>query len=549
MSRAAAGYGLGIDTGGTFTDAVAVDPASGRVLAKAKQPTTHHDLSLGMSRAVGDVLASAGLDPARAELVAVSSTLATNSVVEGRGSRVGLFLIGHNKALDLPVVSTVHLRGGHTLDGEEVEPLDLDGLIQGVSEFTGRVEAYAVASAMSFVNPAHELVAAKAISLTDPRPVFCSHQASSQAGIRERAATAVLHARLMPIMGQFLSKVKDTLSNMGFACDMVVVRGDATTMSLDQAGQRAADTVGSGPAATAVFGGRAAPRPDAVLVDVGGTTTDIILLEAGRPCIDDEGSVIGEWQTHVRALEMLTVGVGGDSHVHGPLSGRMLLGPARAAPLALTRGLPDPGAWLGGEAAAMCVLASPAARGREDEDPILRRLLDNGPSTPEALARALRTSAFGLAGRIDDLCRRQLAVKAGFTPTDALHALGRLDFGDREAALRGARALAPAFDLKPEPLCLKVLSMAEDRIEEAILARTLRKETGLGLEGLVADRRRLSRLKVRFTLNAPLVGIGAAATQFLPGVAERLGAKVVFPEHHEVGNAVGAILLALESRS
>ncbi len=122
-------------------------------------------------------------------------------MVEDKGARVGLFIIGFAKPFDLPVFSVKHIEGGRDHMGKEEKPLDVEALLDGVIDFKEQVEAYAVSSAMSIVNPAHELVAAKAIGLTDPKPVFCSHQISDRAGVRERAAAAVLNASLMPVIG------------------------------------------------------------------------------------------------------------------------------------------------------------------------------------------------------------------------------------------------------------------------------------------------------------------------------------------------------------
>ena len=111
-------YCVGIDTGGTFTDAVLMDNASGRIVAWSKERTTPHDLSLGVGRALA-ALFQQGFSPAEVGRLAVSTTLATNAVVEGRGARVGLFVLGYVRHFKLPVTATIFFKGGHSITGEE----------------------------------------------------------------------------------------------------------------------------------------------------------------------------------------------------------------------------------------------------------------------------------------------------------------------------------------------------------------------------------------------------------------------------------------------
>ena len=152
---ATTGYVIGIDTGGTFTDAAVLDRSSHRVVAKAKSPTTHHDLALGIARALGEALTAGDVDASRVGMVALSTTLATNAVVEGRGARVGLFMIGPTTYSDLPVTSVRYVKGGHKWSGEEEDPLEIEAILEGVDAFRGEVDAYAVCAALSMVRPTH----------------------------------------------------------------------------------------------------------------------------------------------------------------------------------------------------------------------------------------------------------------------------------------------------------------------------------------------------------------------------------------------------------
>lgn len=536
--------GIGIDTGGTYTDVVLTDLDTGELLGSAKSPTTHFDLSLGISRSLRRVVDDS--IAAGVELVAVSTTLATNAVVEGKGAAVGLVLIGTSREASLPVVGTTLVRGGHKINGDEECELDIEGILRGVQDMKGRAQAYAVCSAMSFANPAHELVAQKALGMTDDKPVFCSHIASNRAGMRERAATAVLNARLMPVMRQFTKAVGLALDEVGIDARIDVVRGDATSMGLRDAERFAAATFASGPAASVRFGMQCAESPDALVVDVGGTTTDIALIRDGKPVLTESGSMIANLETHITAVEMYTVGVGGDSLVKLAGDG-VTLGPDRVVPLAVAQSLPDPAEWLSGKNGhRRLILPVPGVVGELAQTPVMRHLMEHGGATVEQLLGALRMGSVILDQELERLSRAEAIAVSGFTPTDALQVQGRLDIGDREASLAGVRILSQEMGVEVDAFCDLVIKEAEQRIATAIVEHAARRTGGGNLAQVLTGRRTSAVLDVTVTLKVPVVGIGAASRMLLPGAAALLGTEALFPEHCEVGNALGAVLLAAQ---
>ncbi len=538
-------YSIGIDTGGTYTDAVVVAIEDNTVLASAKSPTTHHNLSMGISLCLQKIFKDSKIGPDEVEYVAVSTTLATNTVVEGKGADVGLLVAGPAKSFKLPVVSMSFLKGGHNHLGEEVDPLDMEMLVDAIQGLKDHVDAYAVCASMSIVNPAHEQVMAKAISLIDPKPVFFSHEVSDRPGIQERSATAVLNARLMPVMENFLIGMQDSLVSLSLAGNVFIIRGDATPLEIFNTYKQAASTVASGPAATAWYGLSFSPEPDALIVDVGGTTTDITIIKDGRPVLDDEGSLIGEWHTHVDAVKMSTVGAGGDSHAVLDKDGHLLVGPARVLPLAMSESTPSPSQWIGEDLQAKCVAAVDDLTAEEAKhDAVLAFLVENGPTTPQVLKDSLNIAEITLISHLRELVQLELIVETGFTPTDALHVLGHLELGNRQAAVEGAEKLAAIKGIDRDEFCKKVLGCVEEKIEDAILDHILKIETGKTMTGFFPGYRRSGILDLSFKTRLPIVGIGAAARYLLPVVAERLGTQVVFPDHFEVGNALGAALMA-----
>ncbi len=542
-------YCIGIDTGGTCTDGVLISNSTLKVIHWAKEPTTHHDLGIGVGRVLGRLLVNSGISPEAVNRLSVSTTLATNAVVEGRGARVGLLVFGHVRHFKLPVTASVFMKGGHKITGEEEEPLDLEGLVDSVRAIRGEVDSYAVCSAMSIKNPAHELVAEEAIAILDPKPVFCSHQVSGSPGMHARAATACLHARLMPLMVGFLSSVQISMLKAGLNCPVTIICGNGRGAGLDEAVQRAAITVASGPAATARFGCTAGEQT-ALVVDVGGTTTDVCMIRNGMPVLSREGCQIGQWRTHIEAIDMYTAGGGGDSHVICHVEQgqtKLRLAPVRVQPLAMTADLPDPADWLGCGLRNSLVMPT---EGLDEEtashDEILSNLVEYGAANPETLAVQIGMSGVLLEKWLERLTYCQHISMIGFTPTDALHVLGRLDIGNREQAVRGAEVLAKELQMDVESFCLRVVAEAEQTIETIILDYLARKAWPASETAPFLTSKDNPYFSLKVAVKIPIIGIGAASRCFLPAVAERLHTTVSFPEHYEVGNAVGAALIGRE---
>lgn len=536
---------IGIDTGGTYTDAVLLDVASRQVLATAKVPTTHFDLARGAGRVLSELLVKSGVAADRVSQVCISSTLATNSVVENKGARVAVMVIGHVRHFKLPVTAVLFIKGGHTIDGKEEEPLELDYLVSLVEGLKNEVDAYGVCGAMSMHNPTHELVAEKAIAMLDPKPVFCSHRISTLTGMHERAATAGLHAKLMPVMQRFIDGVSQAMTTLGLQCPAVVIGGNGRPLEVGRAVSEAGLTVASGPACTAHFGA-AHTAGDALVIDVGGTTTDIAMVEKGRVLLAGEGCTIGEWKTHVEAVDMHTAGIGGDSHVHIDEHGTLTIGPGRVTPLAMSPESEESIAlWLGVDNRSRLIVLRPEAADHLPPGEVSALLREEGRLTPAIIRRRTGLGGVPLNVELERLTRHNLIDECGFTPTDALHVLGRLDLGKGEAAQRGAAILGAALGLSGEEFSELVIDQTETLIENLIIDYVIQRTWQNSLAAFISGSKNHAVLGVEFSIKVPLIGVGAAARTILPRVAERLRTTVSFPENCEVGNAVGAALIGM----
>jgi N-methylhydantoinase A/oxoprolinase/acetone carboxylase beta subunit len=566
---------IGLDTGGTFTDAVALD-AERRVIASAKALTTHWDLSVGLGEAIRAVLGKlpAGAAREQVSLVSVSTTLATNAVVEGRFSPICTLLIGFNEqmlersGLRRAGGVLVRVRGGHEATGEESEPLEEEAVDAAVREFAPQVEAFAVAAMFSVRNPAHERRARDRIRALCDKSVTCSYELSSQLDAPKRALTAALNARLTPQIRHLLEALGEVLEREAVSAPVMVVRGDGTLIRAEVALEYPVETVLSGPAASVVGAGFLSGLADFAVADMGGTTTDVAIVAQGRPVVRLEGAVVGGWRTMVRAIDVHTCGLGGDSEVYFDRDTRLRVGPRRTMPLSLLaiqfpQVLGDLRKLAASERlppfAARFAFRNPGRDPDAHLDRLERRVWDALGASPRPLGEVARTAVAAEAVR--RLVDRGLATLAAFTPSDALHVLGRQSDWSSEAARLGAtvlaveernaraRARAETAEAFAARIYQYVMREATRVVLECALAHDPGIEASAGrwgplerlIEDIAAGRRFSAVLDATMRLAMPLVAIGAPAAAYYPEVAQRLGARLLVPEHAAVCNAVGAV--------
>ncbi|HEY7887267.1 MAG TPA: hydantoinase/oxoprolinase family protein [Steroidobacteraceae bacterium] len=567
---------IGLDTGGTYTDAVALD--GGRhVIASAKALTTHWDLSVGLGGALRSVLqALPGGARQRISLVSVSTTLATNAVVENRFSPICAILVGFNDrmAAETGIEKqlggiVVRVPGGHDPTGVEEQPLDEAAIEAAVRDFGPRVEAFAVAAQFSVRNAEHELRVRERIRALCGKPVTCSHELSAQLNAPKRALTAALNARLVPHIRHLIDAVSRTLEREAVGAPLMVVKGDGTLMRASVAIDYPIETVLSGPAASVVGAAFLTGLENFAVADMGGTTTDVAIIIDGRPVVRADGAVIGGWRTMVQAIDVHTSGLGGDSEVHFDREGHLKVGPRRVLPLSLlAHQFPEVLAQLTQLATAerLPLFAgqfghrNPGREAGPDLDRLELRVWEALDTTPRRLDQVAHTQQGVEALR--RLVDRGLATLAGFTPSDALHVLGRQSGWRLDAARCGAAILATEErnvtarkgKESPEALSGRVYELVLRQAARVVLESALAQDPGVephngrwGPLGILIDRavagRPVSRLlDAQPRLATALVAIGAPAAAFYPEVARRLGAQLVVPEHAAVCNAVGAVV-------
>ncbi len=560
----AARIGLGIDAGGTYTDAVIYDFHDGRTHDTGKALTTRWNFTIGIGRAL------ARLDPGllqRVEMIALSTTLATNAIVEGDGQKVGLLIMppyGIYEPQDYPHEPKAPIPGRLSIGGQETQPIDERHVRRTVREMLANhgVGAFAVSGFAGAINPAHELVVKGIVQAESGLSVTCGHELSAILDFKIRAATAVLNARIIPQLTTLIADLEKALAAMGISAPIVVVKGDGTLMQATMAKARPVETIFSGPAASVAGARHLTGLDDALVVDMGGTTTDTAAIAAGSVRIHETGSIVAGRRTHVRALDIRTAGLGGDSLINRE-KGAFTIGPRRVAPIA----------WLGASvtgtgvaidylktrlrhfAATTREMQILTATGQVDglqltdlEKKVLELLNQRPHSIAELTQRTDRRTARSLP--IARLEERFVVQRCGLTPTDLLHLTGEFRRWDTAAADRFFQMIADSGRRPAAALRQELLESVSRRLALEILKRQLDDEVDPEalhscpvcqtlIDNLFAGGNHHYRLHMDF--KRPVIGIGAPIARFLPRAVDLIGARAVLPTHADVANAIGAI--------
>jgi N-methylhydantoinase A/oxoprolinase/acetone carboxylase beta subunit len=456
---------IGIDVGGTTTDAVLI--RNGEVYSTAKVPTDAGNLLKSLLGALDEV--SRGVPPEQVERVVFSTTVITNLIAEGKTDRVALLLIpgpGVNPA-SYVFPDSFYLKGAMDYRGREIQPLDEAEVRNAVNQIKEQgFSRAAVVSKFGQRNPSHELRIQEILREMYPDcKVELGHKVSGKLNFPRRVATSMLASATGERYQKFVAEIKKAMEERKIRAPVYILKADGGTLPIEKSVEFPVETIFSGPAASTI--GALALTPEgqtSVVVDIGGTTTDLALVLSGKPLIASRGAKLGNFLTHVRAFAVRSIAVGGDSvvRVRETESGlrKVTIGPERAGP-------------------AYCM----------------------GGKEP--------------------------------TPTDALRVLGLVDVGDPERAKEAIKAVASSLGKSETEVASLIVDSTAEMIAQAV------REMFFEWEQEPAYRiwEVLQKKKER---PENVVGIGGGAKGLIAGVAEKLNAKPVIPEHSEVGNAIGA---------
>lgn len=576
--------GLGIDTGGTYTDAVIYDFKTEKVLGLSKSITMKENLI----DCIGNTLD--GLDSellGKVEAVSLSTTLATNACIEGKGGRSKLILIGCSRSVagdygneyGLPVAKDiVFLDGGHDIKGNIVAEPDWNYLSDEILAIGNDADSYAVVEIWGMNNCDFEKKTKEIIHNLTGKNVVCGHELTAKINLLKRAASALLNAQLIPLIEDFISAIKISLSKRNIRAPIAIVRGDGSLMSENFALMHPVETLLCGPAASIEGGIHLSDESNCVIIDMGGTTSDMAVVRNSIPRLADEGAVVGKWRTGTNSILIETMGLGGDSRISFEDDGSITVGPVRVAPLSwaaskwpvITDKIRKVYSQKKKYFFPICEFFYLIKDIRSDsfysntEKQIIDILLKN----PVGVLELAGLLEFSLVDVNTDRLERYGAIgRIGLTPTDLMHINGDFNMWNNEAAKLGSACMAYQLDIDMGTLTGRVyeaikeklfLKIAKTLIEDEdksllkdglsgqlkeVLLNGFRKARGISKEQKAEEHNFYSSLTTPFSL----VGIGAPVHVFLKDVAKAMKTKCIIPEYAHVANAVGAITGSIRS--
>lgn len=539
-------YSLGIDAGGTYTDAVIIRNSDKKVMASYKALTTYPELLTGIENAID------GLDPQYLKdikLVSVSTTLATNTILERTGYPVGLILVGNYLVpQDTSVQEYVMVRGGHTATGAEAEALDIEAVTEFVNRVKDNVSAFAVSSYFSVRNPEHELQIKDYIIKATGMPVVCGHELSQDLGAYDRGITAYLNAQLIPIARQFIDAIVSDIERRGITAKLMMLKCDGSLINIKEAIQKPIESIFTGPAASLVGASFLSERDTCAVIDVGGTSTDVSLLYKGLPELCEDGAKVGGWNTKVKAIRMETSAMGGDSHVW--IKNRKInIGPRRVIPLCVAA-VQYPGfkeTLKMGRTPARVELGENVQptkffvrTGKEPvklssyEQEILSTIGQEPVSISDIYWRFGRPVS---VEHLDYLIQKRLVQAIGFTPTDALHILGEYDEWDKEASVIGATIMSRLVQMNEQELAEHIKREVAYNMALNLMSYMLK-----GVEVKEIEKILRGEFFSKFRLSVPIVLLGGPVRAYVEQMQSIIDAEIILPPFAEVGNAVGALV-------
>jgi N-methylhydantoinase A len=491
------GFRIGIDVGGTFTDAVAVDAASFELLGQIKVPTTHRasaGVAQGIIDALQGLLRNLSIDPAHVSFISHGTTQATNALLEGDVARVGI--VGIGKGLEgLRARRQTRLAPIELAPGAFLRPLHRflavtvprpEQARQAVDELAREGAEVIVASGLYAVDdPSAENIVVQA-ARERGLPATGAHEITKLYGLRTRTRTAVINASILPKMLEVADSVERSVADAGISAPLMIMRGDGGVMNVDQLRKRPILTLVSGPAAGVAGALMYEKVSDAIFLEVGGTSVDISAIRDGR--VQSRYAEIGGHRTYLQSLDVRSVGIGGGSMLR-LRRGTIDIGP-RSAHIA---GL-DYAVY---QQAASC----------EGTRLVRLRPLACDPEDYVAVETAAGRFALTLS------CAANLAGFVG--DTDWAH-------GNRAAA---ERAFAPLA----QQLGRSVIEVARDAVDAAVL------KTRPTVEALMADYGIDRR-------NLVLVGGGGGAATLVPALARALDCEFRIARNAPIISPLGVAL-------
>jgi len=576
--------GIGIDTGGTCTDAVIYDMQTKTILAVGKTLTTKSNLEIGIAKALDSLPRELLM---KADNIALSTTLATNACVENKGCRAKLLIIGTDPSIigrlknvmtdyginDLSQLIVLDAKA-ENMFSEPFDP-DWEELRRRTPELFSDCDCVGIVQTFPGSNGGRfELTALRILQEELTIPLTIAYDICKETDFLKVCASTLLNARLIPLITEFMQAVHHVMEDHHLDIPMMIVRSDGTLMSEAMARTCPVETLLCGPAASVIGGGELSREEDCLILDMGGTTTDIAMVRKGEPVRATQGIMIGQYRTSIKGVDARAISLGGDTAVRFR-DKKLFLDTTRIIPISiLASEYPQVLPALD----QLCRREHPHTRmihefyvlqkdfasrtGYSREEYRICDALRDGPLITLDLVERLDANLYHLDTR--RLEQEGIIMKSGITPTDMMVVKGDLSIYDDTAARQMLSYIAMNLEISPEEIADMVYEMVVRKMYKNLGAYILHQQYP-GRNGYFDPSRteelldacyELSRVRCRdgkevlektydvaaldLTTTLPLVGIGAPIHVFLPEVAKLLGTKAILSPYSHVANALGA---------
>ncbi len=597
--------GIGIDTGGTYTDAVLYDFDEHKIISASKSLTTREDLTIGITSALDKLIDSLKgseiLDDGelKIEAVSLSTTLATNACVENKGGRAKLMFVGVDKnvvekngakyGLSNPD-EIYYIENNSSFDGKIIDMPDTDAIYENTREWLSDADGLGIVEIFAMNNGAvcEKAIRDKFIKEYD-FPIVCGHELFSKLNSIQRGSSTLLNSKLVPVIREFTDSIKKSLAMRNINAPIVIVRSDGSLMSEEFSKLRPVETILCGPASSVLGGIKLTEEKNSIIVDMGGTTTDISLVKNGEPVRAEDGVSIGKWRTYVSGVFIDTFGLGGDSMLR-VRDGKVHLESRRVIPICVAAqkwdniydellALYETGKAHTHPIYEFFTLVKDIKNkvGYSAEEYKFCDIIRDKPVILSEAAELMGRDVYTLnVSRLED---EGIIIRCGLTPTDIMHIKGDFCEYNTEASVLAAKiALRSLIKYAPDSMyydtdeenggivvneetlnnfCNNVYNKIKKKLYTNIVrillcdsnpefARDGISEQLMNVIETSWDMRNCDRDNTYFSnsfkTSASLISIGAPTHIFLPDVAKALGTHCVIPENAGVANAVGAIV-------
>lgn len=547
------GFILGIDTGGTYTDAVILDEKTDCIRSKKKTFTTPEDLSIGIDNAVCCMDRSCFDDITEVHL---STTLVTNRVLENRFPGTTLITVGRIPEHTYPCGEILNLYAANDTKDSELE--DILSYIDPGIYYSSKVILVSVSNDLdrkleericSFLSKKHG-------------NVVSVHSVCGDSDYYTRTVTAVLNESLIPNVKALFASIEKVFKKRGINAPLYIMCGNGRLVDCDTATKMPLLSLMSGPGASVVGSLGMTDEKHYLLIDMGGTSADVTRI-INRNLDINHITDINDYPVHVDSLNIRSFPIGGDSHIHFNSMGKLFAGPDKVIPLCvagkrwpnLLKELKTYKKPKGYEMLTVystdCFCAGPSRvySNLRNEDRRLVELVSKSPHSLFYLSDHFKIDADSL--HLPQLVQSGVLRRISFTPTDVLHVTGEYTEWDSDIAMTGAEILADEGGMTVPEFC----SMCKTEVTGQLVWFCMQSIANFEHQSFDFRESRSTQyiissylegnneyLDVDFNITKPIVAVGAPSGCWMEDVAAKLGTKFILPENHEVANAIGAAL-------